>query len=90
MTVQVICIKKTNADDITLLANTPTQAESLLHFQEQAAGGIGLHVNANKTEYTCFKRGAISTLNASPLKLIGKFAYLDRNVSSTESEGLDS
>ena len=30
------------ADDIALLVNTPTQAESLLHSQEQAADGIGL------------------------------------------------
>ena len=39
------------ADDIALPANTPTQAESHLHSQEQAAGGIGLHVNADKTDY---------------------------------------
>ena len=38
------------ADDIALLANTPTQAETLLHSLERADGGIGLHVNANKTE----------------------------------------
>ena len=40
------------ADDIVLLANTPVQAKSLLHSLEQATGGIGLHVNADKTE--CF------------------------------------
>ena len=39
------------ADDIALLANIPTQAESLLHSLERAAAGIGLHVNADKTEY---------------------------------------
>ena len=38
-----------NADDIALLANTSTQAESLLYSLEQAAGGIGLQVNADKT-----------------------------------------
>ena len=36
------------ADDIVLLASTPAQAESLLHSLEWAAGGIGLHVNADK------------------------------------------
>ena len=41
-------------DDIALLANTPTQAKSLLHNLEQAAGGIGLHMNIDKTEYLCF------------------------------------
>ena len=41
-------------DDIALLANIPAQAENLLHRLERVAGGIGLHVNAGKTEYMCF------------------------------------
>ena len=45
-----------DTDDMTLLANTPTQAESLLHSLEQAAGGIDLHVNADKTKYMCFNK----------------------------------
>ena len=36
------------ADDIAILANTSNQAETLLHSLEQAAAGIGLHVNARK------------------------------------------
>ena len=43
-----------NADDTALLVYTPTQAESLLHSLEQAAGGIGFPVNADKTEYMGF------------------------------------
>ena len=39
------------ADDIAILANTPNQAETLLHSLERAAAGIGLHVNSHKTEY---------------------------------------
>ena len=59
------------ADDITLLTNTPAQTETLLHSLERAAAGIGLHVNAEKTEYMCFsQRGDISTLNGSSLKLV--------------------
>ena len=42
------------ADDIALLANTPIQAETLRHSLERTAAVIGLHVNADKTEYTCF------------------------------------
>ena len=42
------------ADDIALLANTPTQAETLLHSLERTAGGIGPHDNADNTEYMCF------------------------------------
>ena len=39
------------ADDVSLLANTPTQANSLLHSLEQVAGGIGLYINADKMAY---------------------------------------
>ena len=47
-------------DDIALLANSPAQAESLLHSLEWAAGGIGIY---DKTEHMCFNwRGDISTL----------------------------
>ena len=66
----------TNADytdDIVLLANAPTLAETLLHSLEWATAGIGLHVNAYKTEYVCFNQtGDISTLNSSSLKLVDK------------------
>ena len=41
--------------DYALLANTPAQAESLLHSLEQTTGGIDLHVSSNKTEYMHFK-----------------------------------
>ena len=36
------------ADDIAILANTPDQAETLLHSLERAAASIGLHVNIYK------------------------------------------
>ena len=72
-------------DDIALLANAPALAETLLHSLERAATGIGLHVNAHKTEYMCFNQtGNISTLNGSALKLVGKFTYVRSSVSSTE------
>ena len=75
------------ADDIALLANTPAQAETLLHSLEQAAVGIGLYVNTNKMEYMCFnQRGDISTQNGSSVKLVDKFTYLGSSVSSTEKE----
>ena len=72
-------------DDIALLANTPAQVKTLLHSLEQAAAGIGLHVNAHMMEYMCFnQRGDISTLNSSSLKLVDKFTY--SSVSSTETD----
>ena len=76
-----------NADNIAILANTPTKAESLLDSQEQPAGGIVLHVNANKTELMSFKwEGAVSTQNSCPLKFVEKFTYLGSSISSSESD----
>ena len=67
------------ADDIAILANTPDQAETLLHSLERAAASIGLYVNAHKTEYMCYNQtGDISTLEGTPLKLVDKFTYLGR------------
>ena len=75
------------ADDLALLANTPNQAETLLHSLERAAAGIGLHVNANKTEYMCYNQtGNIATLDGASLKLVDKFSYLGSSVSSTEKD----
>ena len=75
------------ADDIVLLANSPTKAESLLHSLERAASSIGLHVNADKREYMCFnQRGDISTLKGDPLKLVNTLMYLGSSVSSTETD----
>ena len=74
-------------NNIALLANIPVQAESLLHRLERADGGIGLHVNADETEYICFnQRGDIYTLNGSSLKLVDKFTYLESSVSSTKTD----
>ena len=74
-------------DDISLRANSPVQAKSLLHSLECATSGIGLHVNTDKTEYICFnQRGKISTLKAGARKLVDKFTYLRSSVSSTEND----
>ena len=75
------------ADDIAILANTPNQAETLLHSLERAAADIGFHVNAHKTEYMCYNQtGDISILDGTPLKLVDKFTYLGSSVSSTEKD----
>ena len=75
------------ADDIALLANTPNQAETLLHSLERAAAGIGLHVNAHKTEYMCYNQtGNITTLDGASLRLVDKFTYLESSVSSIEND----
>ena len=73
------------ADDIAILANTPNQAETLLHSLEGATAGIDLYLNAHKTEYMCYNQpGNISTLDGTFLKLVDKFTYLGSSISSTE------
>ena len=75
------------ADDIAILVNTPNQGETLLHSFERAAAGIGLHVNAHKTEYMCYNQtGDISTVDGTSLKLVDKFTYLGSSVSSAEKD----
>ena len=70
--------------------NEPLQAldyETLLHSLKRAAAGIGLHVNAHKTEFMCFnQKGDISTLDGTFLKVVDKFTYLGSSVSSTEKD----
>ena len=75
------------ADDIAILANTPNQAETLLHSLKRAATGIGLHVNAHKMEYICYNQtGDISTQDGTSLKLVDKFTYQGSSVLSTKKD----
>ena len=61
--------------------------QEFLHSLERAAAGIGLHVNAHKTEYIGFNQtGDISTLNGSSLKLVDKFTYQGSSVSLTKTD----
>ena len=73
-------------DDIAILANTTDQAETLLHSLERAAAGIGVYVNAHKTEYMCYTQTGNITQDGTPLKLVDKFTYLGSSVSSTEKD----
>ena len=75
------------ADDIAILSNTPNQAEILQQSLERATAGIGLHVNAHKTEYMCYNQiGDISTIDGTSLKLVNKFTHLRSSVSLTEKD----
>ena len=75
------------ADGIALLAKIPIQAKTLLHSLERAAGGIGLHRNADKIEYMCFNQRCDTSIQKSgPLKFEVKFTYLGSSVSSSETD----
>ena len=45
--------------NLVLLVNAPTQAETLLHSLEQAAGGIDLHMNGNKSVHAFSRRSPL-------------------------------
>ena len=61
--------------------------ESADDYITQAAAGIGLHVNAHKTEYFCYNQtGDVSTLERNSLKLVDKFTYLESSVSPNEKK----
>ena len=70
----IICLKyvlRTSIDKWNTTVSSWQRKETLLHSLEQAVAGIGLHVNAHKTEYMCFNQtGDISTQSSRSLKLV--------------------
>ena len=75
------------ADDLALFSDKINHAEKLLHALEYASAGIGLYVNAKKTEYVCYNQdGEIKCLNGTILKEVENFTYLGSNISSTEKD----
>ena len=46
---------KTDTGDLPLFSTTPTQAKSLWHILQQAAGGIGRCMYTNKADDVCLK-----------------------------------
>ena len=79
--------KETEMKDIAFLVNTPTLDQSLLYSLEWVAGGIDLHVNADKIDFICFiQRADISTQNGKSLKLVDKFTCLVSSISSTKND----
>ena len=74
-----------HADDLTVLTNTPAQAECVLLRLEQVARGIGLYLNSYKAELICFNQdGAIFTLSGKSQKLVSHFTELSSNILSTD------
>ena len=65
----------------------PSISRGAWNIWERATVGIGLHVNAHKTEYMNYNQvGDISTLDGTSLKLIDKFSNLRSSVSSIEKD----
>ena len=69
--------------DAALLATTT----ALIEFLKQTVEGIGLYVNANKTDLISFKQGGtISSSTGKLLKLVNQFIYFGSNISSARSD----
>ena len=66
------------ANDIAILANTPNQAETPLHSLEWVTAGIGLHVNAHKMEYMCYKSNRRHLHTRRNLSETGRQIHLPR------------
>ena len=73
-----------DTDYLAHLVNTPAQIVSEVHNLEQVTCCNGLSVILNETEYICFKRAAISSLNVKPLKSMNQFTSFGSNILSTE------
>ena len=72
-------------DDLSFLANTPAQAEFLLHRLEKTARGIVVYMNLDKKKSSCVLIKMVS-LNGNPLKLLHQFTYLCSNISYTKRD----
>ena len=71
------------ADDIAFLANSPAQAETLLHTLERAAAGIGLQSTQTRRNTCALIKEATF---GSSLELADRFTYIGSSVSSTETD----
>ena len=82
-----VCVRARKKHIRVFLSSCVRICLCMLHSLERAAAGIGLHVNAHKTEYMCFNQaGDISTLEGTSLRLVDKFTNLGSSVSSTEKD----
>ena len=77
------------ADDLAVLADYTKDAISLLHNTEKTAKEIGLHINADKTEFICLNQDAsegMKSLNGNVIKQVEDFKYLGSFIASTEHD----
>ena len=77
------------ADDICLLSDNNQQAQQLLTRVETECHGVGLSLNARKTEvmaYNIKDHLELRTASGAELKRVGDFKYLGSWVESTEKD----
>ena len=85
-----ICITDLDfADDIALISETISQAQTLLSRVEAEAAGVGLMANPKKTKVIIFNQNGdnnIRTSDGSILEVVSEFTYLGSLVSSSEAD----
>ena len=77
------------ADDIALLSEEVSQAQSLLNRVETSVGKVGLKMNAAKIKYMSFNQKqvpVITTNEGMPLDKVEDFKYLGAWMNSTEKD----
>ena len=76
------------ADDIALLANCTTDAQTLLHTVEEIAASVGLRMNESKTKFMTEGNivGDIVSLTGKNIEKVDDFVYLGSKIRASESD----
>ena len=75
------------ADDLTLTAETITNAQTLSHRLEVAAKDVRLYVNVPKTQLINFNQQSTKqTISNEPIKTVDDFTCLVSEINSTEKD----
>ena len=76
------------ADDIALTLNTLEEAQNLLFEVEIAAGNVGLHLNAKKTEIITYNQPIteIKSVSNEKIKNVEDFKYLGSWIDNTQKD----
>jgi hypothetical protein len=77
------------ADDLAVTTDDLKDATALLQNIEKTALEIGLHINAEKTEFICLNQDSsvgMKSTNGKNIKQVDDFKYLGSYISSTEHD----
>ena len=81
------------ADDIALISNTISDAQTLLNSLESAANCVGLYLNDSKTEYMSYEKSnssidnlTVKTISGYILKRTNDYKYLGSFVSFSDED----
>ena len=75
------------ADDLAIMSDYIDNATKLLHSIEKAARGIGLYINAKKTEFMAYNQdGQIKSVAGNNIKQVDNFVYLGSSIQTTEKD----